>query len=362
MDNRPCQSLRTGLALMLLVGALVACGKRQQTDDATTQSNEPAEQIGQTVEPAAGQELEQPGDSKAAADKGDTPVGFDLDSIPISTAPLGEFPYFSVPEGYREDSRNARRLDFAQVAFWTGDRFETVEGKVYATGIRVKSDSDKQFSALEVVRNLEHVVTSAGGVQVADGQVPREARKDKAIEALMREYHTEAKCWAHDPMQTFVLRRTDRTIWVRTCKSQRFAGLIVAETQPFVPTSKLLPAETLKQKLEADGRVALQVNFATDKADILPGSQPQIAQVLQLLQQDPALKLSVDGHTDDTGGAAHNQALSEARARAVVAALAAEGIDPARLQAQGFGQDAPVADNATEQGRAQNRRVELVRI
>lgn len=104
------------------------------------------------------------------------------------------------------------------------------------------------------------------------------------------------------------------------------------------------------------------MNFATDSADILPDSEPQISQVVELLAGTPALRLSVDGHTDDRGNAAYNLELSEARAAAVTAALTRQGVDPARLQSRGFGHQQPVSDNATDAGRAANRRVELVRL
>ena len=92
-----------------------------------------------------------------------------------------------------------------------------------------------------------------------------------------------------------------------------------------------------------------------------PDAQPVLAEVRKLLEQSPDLRLAVQGHTDNQGTPAHNQQLSEARARAVVANLTAAGVAPGRLTPAGFGQARPVADNATEAGRAQNRRVELVR-
>lgn len=81
----------------------------------------------------------------------------------------------------------------------------------------------------------------------------------------------------------------------------------------------------------------------------------------KLLEQAPDLHLAVQGHTDNTSTPAHNQQLSEARAGEVVRTLAAQGVAPGRLQAAGFGQNQPLASNATEAGRAQNRRVELVK-
>jgi outer membrane protein OmpA-like peptidoglycan-associated protein len=80
------------------------------------------------------------------------------------------------------------------------------------------------------------------------------------------------------------------------------------------------------------------------------------------MEQNPDLKLRVEGHTDNQGGAAANQALSEKRAQAVVSWLTSHGVTAIRLKAQGFGQTKPVADNGTEEGRAKNRRVELAKI
>ena len=138
--------------------------------------------------------------------------------------------------------------------------------------------------------------------------------------------------------------------------------ITVVETTPLEITAGLLDASGLKRQIDADGRVAIEVNFAVDSADIVPDSQPQIDQVLALLREDPALRLSIDGHTDATGDAAHNLQLSEARAKSVVAALVAQGIEASRLEAKGHGQSQPVADNDSDEGRAKNRRVELVRL
>ncbi|AHJ96013.1 Outer membrane protein [Hymenobacter swuensis DY53] len=87
-----------------------------------------------------------------------------------------------------------------------------------------------------------------------------------------------------------------------------------------------------------------------------------MAEVLALLRQNPQLRLAVQGHTDNVGTAARNQQLSDDRASAVVTELTQAGIAAGRLQTAGFGQTKPLADNSTEEGRAKNRRVELVKL
>ncbi len=122
-------------------------------------------------------------------------------------------------------------------------------------------------------------------------------------------------------------------------------------------------ASSLKDEIDKTGHVAVYgIHFETGKAAIQPDSEDTLKQVAELLQQNPTLKLRVEGHTDNQGSPAANQVLSEKRAQAVVAWLVAHGADATQLKAQGLGQTKPVADNSTEDGRAKNRRVELVKI
>jgi OmpA-OmpF porin, OOP family len=122
-------------------------------------------------------------------------------------------------------------------------------------------------------------------------------------------------------------------------------------------------ASSLKSEIDKTGHVAVYgIHFETGKAAIQPDSEETLKQVVALLQGSPDLKLRVEGHTDNQGAAAANMVLSEKRAQAVVAWLSAHGIAASRLSAQGFGQTKPVADNASEPGRAKNRRVELAKL
>lgn len=137
---------------------------------------------------------------------------------------------------------------------------------------------------------------------------------------------------------------------------------MVAESKPLNVTAKALTSSVLKQSLDQDNKVSVQINFATDKADILPDSQAQIEQIVALLKDNPDLKLGIYGHTDNTDDAAHNLKLSDQRAQSMVAVLTKAGIERNRLTAKGFGDTQPVADNTSDDGKAKNRRVELVRL
>ena len=115
--------------------------------------------------------------------------------------------------------------------------------------------------------------------------------------------------------------------------------------------------------LTRDGKVAIYgILFDVNLADLRPGSGEVIDTVADVLTLNPGLRVEVQGHTDSTGAAERNRQLSLERAQSVAAALALYGVEPNRLVPRGFGPDQPIADNADEQGRQQNRRVELVRI
>ncbi len=121
-------------------------------------------------------------------------------------------------------------------------------------------------------------------------------------------------------------------------------------------------ARKLADSLAQSGHVAVYgIYFDIDKAVLKPESETALEHVLALLKSDPALKLEVQGHTDNTGIAAHNQTLSNERAASVKVWLVEHGIADSRLTAKGLGDTEPVADNQTPSGRARNRRVELKR-
>jgi outer membrane protein OmpA-like peptidoglycan-associated protein len=99
--------------------------------------------------------------------------------------------------------------------------------------------------------------------------------------------------------------------------------------------------------------------FEVDRAELKPGAARTLDQLVRALSDDPRSSVAVDGHTDSSGSREHNLDLSLRRAQAVKAYLAQHGIDPARISTEGLGPDYPVASNATEAGRQQNRRVEV---
>ena len=121
-------------------------------------------------------------------------------------------------------------------------------------------------------------------------------------------------------------------------------------------------AVPLYDRMMSDGKfITYGITFDVGKATIKPESMGEINRIVTLMNENPDLKFSVEGHTDSTGNAASNQTLSEQRSQAIVAKLVELGIAQDRLTAVGKGQNSPIADNNTDEGRAKNRRVEFVK-
>lgn len=119
----------------------------------------------------------------------------------------------------------------------------------------------------------------------------------------------------------------------------------------------------IDKTVTTEGRIVMHgILFDVDKATLKPQSMGSINQIFDLLKKNPSLKFEIDGHTDNTGQPAHNLALSQKRAESVKAQLVKMGIDGSRLSTKGFGDTKPIGENDSPEGKANNRRVEFVKI
>ncbi|MBU8538191.1 OmpA family protein [Falsiroseomonas tokyonensis] len=159
---------------------------------------------------------------------------------------------------------------------------------------------------------------------------------------------------------------------IETPEQQTYVAIGVTPRQTLVHVLEVVPmqqrmvaadAAALAADLDRRGRATLPgIFFDTGAHALRPESEAALMQVVALLRSQPRLRLRVEGHTDSEGDDAFNLALSQRRAAEVrLALITRHGIDPERLTSAGFGEAQPVADNATPEGRARNRRVELVR-
>lgn len=304
-----------------------------------------------------------PAATPAAAPAQAAPPVFNIENVAMSTATLGAFPYFSLPDGVTDGDLKGQAFDFERRSLQAGETFAAVEGKVHQRMFPL-AQPKKNYTELEFHRNYENVIKQAGGVKTHDKPMSQ-AMIDKAggRDKLEKSYFGPGLGGDYEH-NTYVIRQPGKEIWVQVATGAipLHGYVLVVERAAMTQSVTLLKADQMKKEIDARGRVAVYINFDTDKADIKPESLPVIDEITKLLHGDTALKLSVEGHTDNTGTAARNVALSGERAQSVMGAIVAKGIPKERLSAKGLGQDKPLADNGSEQGRAKNRRVELVKV
>lgn len=293
---------------------------------------------------------------------------FDPTSVPVTTAALPPFPFFKDPEGLVNDFQGSDAiLSFDRRYFIAGAKLVPQEGRMGLFRYNLENPpSGRRYSQIEFLRNYENAITALGGQKISTAQFSPELYATAGSrDDVEKHWAAGAPADRRAEHYTYLLRSADnKEYWIHVSAGDTIPlmGFVaVLEKQGMKSSLSFLDAAAMKKELDAKGRVALYINFDTDKATLRPDSQGVIEEVNKLLTADGALKLAIEGHTDNTGSADHNRQLSTARARAVFGALIGLGVDPSRLSSKGYGPDKPLADNASEEGRAKNRRVELVK-
>ncbi len=241
---------------------------------------------------------------------------------------------------------------------------QTVEGKI----TRITYDTPAPRSVLEVYKNYESALTRAG-FKPLFSCVNNDGCGSGGPTQLGS---VGAEDWSWGAGHRFLAAKLDRaggTVYVTVHVGQwsdmtrgTQTVLFVAETKSMEIGLVTVDAKALGDDIASTGHSAVYgIYFDTGKADVKPESDAALKEIGKLLQGQASLKLLVVGHTDNVGGLAANMDLSKRRADAVVKALTTQyGVAASRLSAQGAGPLAPVGSNRTEDGKAKNRRVELV--
>jgi outer membrane protein OmpA-like peptidoglycan-associated protein len=311
---------------------------------------------------------------KAASSSGSVdPNAFDIARIPVSEKPLGKFPFFAPPKGHKYVSgygdskvQEGNTKEFDRYYFATGqETLHPIEGRIFRVELfDEKLERWEIADALRIERNYENAITAAGGVKVFDGKTDNDLTY-QALDSADRERY--APKYKANKRQTYVIRKPDAEVWVEV-SCGRYCAFTIAqkgETKQaagLIPAGGLILASGMKAALDKEGHVALYIDFDTDKATVRPESEPIVAEIVKLLEENPDLKIRIEGHTDNTDADNHNQTLSERRAASIYGALLTKGIAQNRLQSAGFGASKPIADNATEKGKAKNQRMEIVKL
>jgi len=243
-----------------------------------------------------------------------------------------DHPLFTRMPGYYVSSYEVKEFDRYTSAYLSGQD-ENWEGRVTSLGYSIRTGAT-MASMLQIARNYENAVKKIGGkILVSDGRVIEgKLEKKGGVTYVHIEAHNDGRDY-----QVVVVEKGE------------MKQDIVAD------------AAALSASIAATGKAAVYgIYFDTGKSVVKPESNPSLEEITKLLKQNGGLALYVVGHTDNVGALDYNLKLSADRAEAVVKALIGRGIVASRLKGAGVGPFCPVASNRTEEGKAKNRRVELV--
>ena len=215
----------------------------------------------------------------------------------------------------------------------------TVEGRLFNASYYLKKEYKDQKSTIQVARNHTNAIQKIGGVFLMKNS-------DGSGDTYMKVTKEDKEIWASIEQDNW----GGNTYYLWIIEKAAMKQEVVAD------------AKFMSEGISSTGHVAIYgIYFDFNKSDVKPESDSALQEINKLLSGNPNLKVFIVGHTDNVGGVDYNMKLSQARADAVVKVLTTKyKINPQRLKAYGVGQLAPVAPNKTEEGRAKNRRVELV--
>ncbi|EKB58262.1 OmpA family protein [Bergeyella zoohelcum] len=283
---------------------------------------------------------------------------FDIEVLPVSTHDIGDFPFLTLPKGLKNQNIPLVK-DFDVCFFPIGGVMTPIEGKLYKTNVVGEGNGD--FPQRYYEKSLEDYLLAVGAVKIFEGKIT-EDEYNRYNQQDPNKGKDGDIGYTDQFIKVYALRTADKNIYIQSSANNASGKLNILEQQAFNQTITKVTSDKIADDLFNKGKSVLHINFDTNKATLKADGREIIAEIIKVLEQNPELKIAINGHTDNMGNKEHNQKLSQTRADAVKSELVKAGISADRLTAKGFGQENPITNNDTETRRASNRRVELVKL
>lgn len=236
--------------------------------------------------------------------------------------------------------RNCEEKEFAEIEIYVNDpklgrTTEKKSGHYHFAQVKFDGEMNKAPSAVQIAENYANAIKNAGGIIT---------------------YKSSSSVYGK-------VKKGGNVYWVSVSTDGSGDYWMYTVQEEAMKQDVVVTAEVIKSSIKDEGKVAFYgIYFDTDKSVVKPESDLTLAEIAKYLKADPGVNVYIVGHTDNTGDLNHNLILSKERAEAVVAKLVGGyGINKSQVMAQGVASLSPVAGNDTNEGKAKNRRVEIVK-
>lgn len=275
----------------------------------------------------------------------------DLTSVSFVTGDIGKFPfYFELPPGYEYD-KSGYEVNFNEsYRFYNDSSVLTVGGKQYETSIiKTRNSREKYYNDSLIIACFDGCIRRVGGIEVDFKQdFKRNSYCQDVAESLKR----------------YFMRTEQGNIWIelavfKTPNQIKYSAVFEGSIREPI---RVLSAERIRYALDKNGKVVLYFDFASGKSSLPPGGADAVGEIARLMQLDKDLKISIEGHTSNEGTESFCKRLSQERVNIIARNLSQKGINQKRIKTIGYGSEIFVVENNSDENRAKNRRIELVKI
>jgi outer membrane protein OmpA-like peptidoglycan-associated protein len=288
-------------------------------------------------------------------------------TIPISNADLGTFPYFkTLPNFYPRNESDSVTIEQNRTYFFDGKAYFTIEGQVSAQILSVRDSKKKIPSEFQIIQEFDKIVSTLEGKKIYTGKLPVDQLKKISgndIVELASKHQLAPN--AHYGVVEYVIKTPQKELWVQLVPSSIVSGfynILVVEKESLLLTTNINKQNLILKDLEKSAKAVTNLYFDLDNIGLLTESRDELLNIVGLFQAHPDWKIKIEINNAPVGKPDYILALTEKRAAAVKEELISLGVKPSSIDVKGLGDTKPLVSNDTEKGRQTNTRVEISKL
>lgn len=289
------------------------------------------------------------------------------DSIPLSHADLGIFPYFKTLPNFRPlNSSDSVTIENNRTYFFDGKKYFSVDGQVSSQKINIVDNTQKIPSEFQLTQEFDKVVFTLGGVKIFSGKLPEDDIKRFAGQDMVElSSRNQVANSAYYGVTEYVIKTPDKEVWIQLVAAtiaSKFYTLMVVEKQTPLINLNTNKINTILKQLEANAKAVIHLDFEADDVTLFTQSKDELLEIVGIFQAHPDWKISLEIHNAPVAKPEYTLALTEKRAAAIKEQLISLGVKSTSVNVKGLGDTKPLVANDTEKGRLTNTRVEISKL